>query len=209
MKFEGFEKKDFDLFLIEGLEGRMGALIEQLRPKFHVFGEELSAGLSEITGEPVYAHVAKHARRKTNPPNDSWVAFAGEGGKRGYKMMPHFQICVWNTHVLIQWGIIYEAGNKKTFADNLVLHLDDVRKTIPTHYQWFKDHMKPEGVIQSEMSDEDFKEYARRLKESKNGEIMVGHVIPQDEAINMQPEEFYQTVLETWSNLYYLHRLSK
>ena len=35
-------------------------------------------------------HVAKHARRSVNPPIDTWVAFAPN--KRGYKMLPHFQI---------------------------------------------------------------------------------------------------------------------
>lgn len=207
MKFNGFEKEDFDLFLIEGLEERMEVLINQLRPKFYTFGEDLSEELSYITETQMYPHVAKHARRKTNPPNDSWVAFASN--QRGYKMMPHFQICVWNTHVLIQWGIIYEAKNKSTFADNLIEHLNEVKKTIPSHYQWSKDHMKPEGIVQCEMTNEDFEDFAKRLKHNKNGEIMVGLNIPVEEALKMSPEDFYELVIKTWKNLNYLHQLAK
>lgn len=210
MKFTGFEEKDFNLFLIEGLEERMEVLIDQLRPKFYIMGEELKDKLTAITEESeTFAHVAKHARRKTNPPNDSWVAFAGEGGKRGYKMLPHFQITVWSTHVLIQWGIIYEAKNKQIFAENLLANLDEIKKTIPNDYQWFKDHMKPEGTPQGKMSDSDFKDFARRLKETKKGELMVGKVIPKAQALEMTPQDFYQTVVTVWDNLNYLHRLAK
>lgn len=207
MNFSGFEQTDFDLFLIDGLEKRMSLLKSQLRPKFDVFGEELSEELTKITGETMYAHVAKHARRKTNPPDDSWVAFAANS--RGYKMMPHFQIAVWNTHVLIQWGIIYEAKNKMNFAVNLITHLEDIKKEIPGNFQWSKDHMKPEGTLHSKMTNEEFEDFGRRLMYKKNGEIMVGLKIPRLEALEMKPEEFYQTAVDTWSKLAYLHKLSK
>lgn len=201
-----FEQKDFDLFEIPGLEERMEILTKQLRPKFHMFGEELSGALSDITGETMFPHVAKHARRKTNPPNDSWIAFASN--KRGYKMLPHFQITVWNSHVLIQWGIIYEAKNKQVFAENLKKHLDSIQKGIPGSYQWSKDHMKPEGTIQNEMTTEDFLDFSDRLLHNKNGEIMVGLRVPRAEALRYTKEEFYKIVLDTWSSLNDLHKLA-
>lgn len=208
MKFTGFEQADFDLFLIDGLDERMNALIHQLRPKFHDLGEDLREELSVITGEEMVPHVAKHARRKKNPPNDSWVAIASDK-YRGYKMQPHFQIAVWHTHVLVQWGIIYEANNKMVFADNLAKNIKQIQKEIPSHFQWSKDHMKPEGTIQSDMTDKDFEGFAHRLKYNKNGEIMVGLNIPSEEAIAMTPKEFYDTVIDTWSKLNTLHRLAK
>lgn len=207
MKFKGFEQADFDLFEIEGFQDRMDALIEQLRPKFYDLADDLQEELSVIVEEPMHPHVAKHARRKTNPPNDSWVAWASN--QRGYKMLPHFQITVWHTHVLVQWGIIYEAKNKQVFADHLLANLEEVKKAIPSNFQWSKDHMKPEGTLQKDMSDEDFNVFADRLKHNKNGEVMVGLVIPKEEVINMKPKEFYQTVLTTWSSLSYLHMLAK
>jgi uncharacterized protein YktB (UPF0637 family) len=207
MSNEVFDNKDFELFNIQGLEERMEVLIHQLRPKFYMFGEELSSKLAEITEEHVYPHVAKHARRTTNPPNDSWVAFASN--PRGYKMMPHFQICFWNTHLLIQWGIIYEAKNKQIFAENLEKNLKQIRKNLPEHFEWSKDHMKPEGTPMKEMSDEDILDFAKRLKHNKNGEIMVGLRVPRADALELTKDEFYKLVLETWDDLNYLHQLAK
>jgi uncharacterized protein YktB (UPF0637 family) len=206
MKFSGFEQADFDLFLIEGLESRMEALINQLRPKFYALGEDLKVELSEIVGYELYPHVAKHARRKTNPPNDSWLAF---GGPRGYKMVPHFQITVWHTHVLVQWGIIYEAPNKTLFADNLLKHREQIKNIIPADFQWSKDHMKPEGVRMSAMTDVDFEDFAHRLAHNKNGEIMIGQVISREDAIKLSPQQFYTIVTNAWSSLARLHHMAR
>jgi uncharacterized protein YktB (UPF0637 family) len=206
-KLMGFEQADFDLFSIDGLEERMMKLISQLRPKFYRFGEELADPLSHIVGEMMFPHVAKHARRKTNPPNDSWIALSS--AKKSYKGLPHFQICVWGTHVLIQWGMIYEAKNKTIFSDQMSSNISEIRNKIPGDYHFFKDHMKPEGVALKDLTDGDLKAYAQRLKESKNGELMVGKVISRDQAIAMTLDEFYTTVIETWSNLNHLHNLAQ
>jgi len=206
MNFTGFEERDFSLFEIPGFQERMEVLKEQLRPKFYHLGEDLTDSLSAMVGEELFPHVAKHARRKTNPPNDSWIAW---GMKRGYKMVPHFQVCVWSTHVLIQWGIIYEAKNKATFADNLLKHLEMVKKEIPAHFYWFKDHTKLEGILHSEMTDQDFETFTHRLKNNKNGEVMVGHAIPKETAVQILPEQFIEEVLLTWEKLLLLHKLAK
>lgn len=208
MEFTGFEAKDFDLFEIEGFQERMDALISQLRPKFYDLGDDLVDDLSEIVGYKMQTHVAKHARRKTNPPNDSWFALA-DANYRGYKMLPHFQVAVWNSHVIVQWGLIYEAKAKETFGKNMVQHLDEIKKAIPGEYHFFKDHMKPAGTALKDLSDDDLKEYARRLVENKNGELMVGKVITRDEAVNLSPEEFKTIVLETWKDLNYLHTMAQ
>lgn len=91
-------------------------------------------------------------------------------------MMTHFQICVWESHVLIQWGIVYEAKNKVVFAKNKLIHLGEIREVITLDYQWFKDHMKPTGTRHGDMSREDFIHFADRLKRNWNGEIMVGKI---------------------------------
>lgn len=207
MNFNGFEQTDFDLFEIEGFQERMDALIKQLRPKFYDLGDDLKEEISLIVGEEMFPHVAKHARRKTNPPNDSWIAFGSSS--RGYKMLPHFQITVWNTHVIVQWGLIYEAKAKQVFGENMVKHMDEIRKQIPGEYHLFKDHMKPAGVPLKDLTDDSLKEYARRLRENKNGELMIGRVITREDAIAMSPKEFYDTVLTVWKKLNYLHRLAQ
>lgn len=208
MKFTGFEKEDFDLFLIDGLEARMDKLISQLRPKFYDLGSDLEEPLSELVGYKMKTHVAKHARRKTNPPNDSWFAIA-DANYRGYKMLPHFQVAVWNTHVLIQWGLIYEAESKKVFGERLIENIKGVRQNIPGSYSLFKDHMKPEGRTLDSLSDDELVDYASRLFKNKNGELMVAKVLTKEEALLLSPSEFEKTVLEVWGKLSYLHKMTE
>src|SRR5690606_10184335 len=95
--FNGFTQEDFDVFAIEGLEARMNGIKQQIRPKLEWLGQYFAPTLTMATGEEMFAHVAKHARRTINPPNDTWVAWAND--KRGYKKHPHFQIGLWGTHL--------------------------------------------------------------------------------------------------------------
>jgi uncharacterized protein YktB (UPF0637 family) len=203
--FAGFDSADFEVFTIPGFAERMEALKSCVRPKFEALGALLRPELSAIVGDEMFVHVAKHMRRRVNPPDDSWVAF---GGKRGYKMGPHFQVCLWSTHALVQWGLIYEASDKDTFARNLLDNTDIVMSAIPGDYQWSKDHMKPEGIRQEDMTDADFREFANRLITRKNGEVMVGKVISKDEAAHMSGEDFHEVAVDTFSRLAQLHRMA-
>ncbi len=203
--FSGFHPSDFEVFTIPGFAERMDALRSHVRPKFEALGALLRPELSAIVGDEMFVHVAKHMRRKVNPPDDSWVAF---GGKRGYKMGPHFQVCLWSTHALIQWGLIYEAADKGTFARNLFLSSDSVAAAIPGDYQWSKDHMRPEGTRHEDMTEADFHEFADRLLHRKNGEVMVGKVIPKEEAVRMGGDGFHEVAVDAFRRLAYLHRMA-
>lgn len=206
MNFTGFTDADFDVFNVEGLEERMAALIANLRVKLTQLGDDFVPILSELTGEEMFAHVAKHARRKTNPPNDSWVAWSKN--KRGYKMYPHFQIGAWETHAFIQFGLIYESPMKGVFAKQMIKHLKDIKATIPSHYLWYPDHMNPNGMVQSEMKQADFKNIAQRLAKQKNGEVMIGIKIPREEAVEMSAESFLLQAKTTFETLLPLYRLA-
>src|SRR5699024_11327687 len=59
-----------------------------------------------MVGSDMHLHIAKHARRTVNPPNDTWMAIAGN--KRGYKKHPHFQVGLWDDHLFIWLAYIYE-----------------------------------------------------------------------------------------------------
>lgn len=204
--FSGFENEDFELFSIDSFAQRMATLKGQLSPKLATIGAWLKDELSQIAGDELFPHVAKHMRRTTNPPNDTWVAF---GGKRGYKMGPHFQVCVWSSHVLIQWGLIYEAKQKIPFAKALLKDPKAILRTIPEDFQWSKDHMNPTGIKQKDMSEGDLRDFAHRLIHNKNGEVMVGRVIPKEKAIQMNPTEFHDAAIDAWSHLARLHHMAK
>ncbi|HGZ4547455.1 DUF1054 family protein, partial [Staphylococcus aureus] len=109
-----FKPKDFKAFNVEGLDARMEALNEYIRPQLRELGEYFSDFFTSQTGETFYPHVAKHARRSVNPPKDTWVAFATN--KRGYKMLPHFQIGMFEDQLFVMFGIMHEAKDKATRA---------------------------------------------------------------------------------------------
>lgn len=190
-----WSQKDFDVFLIEGLDERMEALTTIVRPKFHALGEYFSSYFSAKTGEEFFPHVAKHARRTVNPPKDSWVAFAPY--KRGYKSLPHFQIGLWNSHLFIVVAVIYEAPNKTEMAQRL-LEQQQLINNLDASYVLSGDHMSPNTVALNEASTESL---LTRLRDVKKGEFLVGRHLSPEQASAMSHEEFMAFTEETFEQL--------
>lgn len=207
MEFKGFEEKDFEVFNIDGLENRMEALIATVRPKLEDLGTHFSPTLSTLTGDEIFTHVAKHARRSVNPPEDTWVAFASS--KRGYKMLPHFQIGLWETHVFVWFAVIYEAPIKVSYGKSLEKEWKSLKKQIPKTFVWSLDHTKPDVFTQSELSDEEFKDMFIRLQNVKKAEILCGIQIKREDAVKMSGEQFIQNVEDTFKLLMPLYKLAQ
>lgn len=193
-----WQDKDFEVFQIEGLENRMTALIENVRPKFEELGKQYSLYFSGVLGDEYYSHVAKHARRSVNPPKDSWVAFAPY--KRGYKALPHFQIGLWGTHLFIIVAVIYEAPDKVAIAERL-LRKKSLFKKLPNDFIVSGDHMKPEATSFKDITPKDFEELLTRLRDVKKGEFLVGRHIPKEQAVKLTEEELFQLVENTFEQL--------
>ena len=136
-----FSPKDFKAFEVEGLDQRMEALNDYVRPQLHQLGSYFEEYFTTQTGETFYAHVAKHARRSVNPPIDTWVAFAPN--KRGYKMLPHFQIGLFRNQLFIMFGIMHEGRNKEEKVKIFDKHFDKLT-SLPSDYSVSLDHMKSE-----------------------------------------------------------------
>jgi uncharacterized protein YktB (UPF0637 family) len=206
-KFEGFKNKDFQVFNIDGLDERMEALKTQIQPKFEQLGQHFAPSLAAMTGDEMHFHIAKHARRTVNPPKDSWVAFANN--QRGYKMLPHFQIGLWETHVFVWFAVIYEAKIKGAFGEILLKDVKEIRKEVPSDYVWSKDHTKPEVIRQSEMTEEEHKELFDRLVNVKKAEILCGIQIPKEEAVKLSGNETIGRIEEAFQTLRPLYNLTK
>ncbi|PYI54451.1 YktB family protein [Paenibacillus flagellatus] len=206
MTFPTFDASDFDVFAIPGLAPRMEALIERVRPKLTALGAELEPYLSVLCGEPMFAHVAKHARRTINPPQDTWVAWANS--KKGYKAHPHFQVGLWSTHLFVQFALIYESGQKETFARHLERKLDEVRRDIPGHFRWSTDHMQPESTPQDELGDEGFAALIDKLKRVKKAEALCGIRIERDDPLLSDPDKLAETVKRTFERVMPLYRMA-
>ncbi|MBO1198624.1 DUF1054 family protein [Staphylococcus simiae] len=174
-----FSPKDFKAFDVEGLDARMEALNEYIRPQLNQLGDYYSDFFTSQTGETFYPHVAKHARRSVNPPKDTWVAFAPN--KRGYKMLPHFQIGLFRDHLFVMFGIMHEAKDKAQQAKIFEKHFDDI-KQLPEDYSICLDHMKPDKPLIKDLSDEQLNEAIQRAINVKKGEFFVArYITPKDE----------------------------
>lgn len=205
--FRGFKQKDFDIFTKQGLENRMKALKSQVSPKLEAIATELAPDLTAMTGDEMFVHVAKHARRKTNPPNDTWAALASN--KRGYKKLPHFQIGLWETHVFIWFAVIYESPIKEDFAKKIEANHKEVLSFIPEHFVWSIDHTKPDVISHEEVNDEKLFSMTDRLQSVKKAEILCGQTISRNDDRLKDPQAFLQLCRETFETLEPLYRYTK
>lgn len=206
MNSQRFTNLDFDVFDIDGLDERMEQLILNIRPKLEFLGAQFAPTLSSLTGEEMFPHVAKHARRTINPPNDTWVAFSSS--KRGYKMLPHFQIGLWKTHLFIWFAVIYEAPNKAEFGKKLENNMATILKTIPPHFVWSGDHTKPEATPMKELKQDELLKMFKRLSTVKKAEILCGIQIPRNEVINMNMNDLSSKIHDAFHHLIPLYRLA-
>ena len=110
-QFTGFTRSDFDIFLIPEFHERMSALRTQVRPKLAILGDALAPRLTELLGHAMFAHTASHARRRVNPPDDTWVAFSRS--ERGYKRYAHFELGIALDYVFVRFVVKPEGEDDK------------------------------------------------------------------------------------------------
>ncbi|WP_066317939.1 YktB family protein [Bacillus sp. FJAT-29814] len=206
MDFHGFTQEDFDVFLIEGLEERMDALKCTIRPKLESLGEYYAPLLEAATGDEMFVHVAKHARRTVNPPKDTWVAFANN--PRGYKMLPHFQIGLWNTHLFIWFAVIYEAPQKQEIGKRLTKKAASICKEIPKDFVWSVDHTKPETIPHGPLKKNELLALIDRLQTIKKAELLCGYTIDREQVIQMGREGLLQQINEVFSKVAPLYKVA-
>ncbi len=190
--FSGFTASDFDVFSVPGLDPRMLALKERVRPKLSEIGNYMAPVLSNATGRTMYPHVAKHARRRTNPPNDSWVAFSKDA--RGYKKWPTFMVGMWYTHLFVQFGVIYESPQKADFGRAVIRHYAEIRRELPSDFVLYLDHTRPDGTALSDVSRGDLLAAAERLIDRKQADLLFGLEIPRSVALLMGAGELLTVI---------------
>lgn len=203
MKFEGFTKKDFDTFTIQGLDERMEAIEERIRPKFRTIGQELTDDLSASIGSEMFLHIAKHARRTVNAPQDTWLAIAAN--KRGYKKHPHFQIGLFDDHLFIWLAFIYELPNKTEIAKTFLKNIKTIQSNVPNDFVISLDHMKKEAVSLKEIN---LKQALERFRDVKKAEFLIGRHIDANDPILTNPNEFMKLAKETFETLVPLYKLA-
>ena len=203
MNLEGFVQNDFDTFKIEGLSERMEAIQKRIQPKFRAIGEPLTEDLSMMLGNEMHLHIARHARRTVNPPNDTWLAICNN--KRGYKQHPHFQVGLYDDHLFIWLAFIYELPNKQKIATTFLEHMDDISRLVPSHYVVSMDHMK-KG--KESMDEIDLHSALERFRNVKKAEFLIGRHIASNDPIVKDGHALYEVVIDTFETLLPLYTLS-
>ncbi|MFB1051896.1 YktB family protein [Paraliobacillus sp. JSM ZJ581] len=199
MQLQGFEKKDFDTFYIDGLDERMKAIQERIQPKFKVIGTELTDHLSVKLGQEMFLHIAKHARRSVNPPNDTWLAICEN--KRGYKKHPHFQLGLFDDHIFVWLAFIYELPGKDKIATQFLSDIDKLQ-SLPNSFVVSLDHTKKDAISIQELSSE----HLNRVRTVKKAELLIGKHISKETAIELDTEVFINDVKETFDTLVPLYQ---
>ncbi|NJP39198.1 YktB family protein [Alkalicoccus luteus] len=206
MGFSGFNQNDFDVFAVDGLDERMHELKERIRPKLEALGADFAQELTDLTGNEMYYHVAKHARRKVNPPDDTWVAFCNN--KRGYKKLPHFQIGMFGSHLFIWFAVIYESPVKQELGYEWKKTSETLLNSIPDSFVWSVDHTKPATIPHNSLSKEELDSMLHRLESVKKAEILCGRTINADDPMLQDPEALKHEIRSVFKTLLPLYENS-
>ncbi|MFC3040198.1 YktB family protein [Virgibacillus xinjiangensis] len=194
MTFKGFTEEDFNTFTIDGLDERMEAIQTRIQPKFEEIGNHFANFLSAKLENEMFLHIAKHARRTVNPPEDTWLALADN--KRGYKKHPHFQVGLFDDHVFIWLALIYELDFKKEIAETYVENFQEL-KSIPGDYMVSLDHTKRDAIQLDKLQLKD----VERFRDVKKAEFLIGQHLPIGDPRLSDGKKFLETVEETFETL--------
>lgn len=206
MSFTGFAQYDFDTFAIEGLDGRMEAIRERIQPKFKALGDSLAQDLSVLSGTEMFLHIAKHLRRKVNPPVDTWLAICPN--KRGYKQVPHFQVGLFDDRVFIWLALIYELPNKSNIATTYMKEIDRLQKEIPSDFVLSFDHMKKDVTPLSDLDRSGWNDALIRFRDVKKAELLIGRNLSFKDPVLEKPAELELLIKQTFEKLIPLYKMA-
>src|SRR5699024_5921877 len=158
--------------------------------------------VSAMVGSEMHLHIAKHARRTVNPPNDTWMAIAGN--KRGYKKHPHFQVGLWDDHLFLWIAFIYEQPDKNKISYNLQKKKHLIEE-LPKDYVISLDQMKNEA---SQLDEIDLDKVLTRFHNVKKAEFLIGRHLKPNESTVQQGEAFMEFARSIFERLIPLYRLA-
>jgi uncharacterized protein YktB (UPF0637 family) len=208
MASSAFVAGDFKVFDVSGFKPRMGEIRARVRPKLEALGGRLAPAVSRSVGDEVFAHVARHARRTVNPPDDTWVAFGPDA--RGYKKHGHFKLAVSRGGVRFLFEIGPEHAEKRPWASAWKKNAPTVGPVLRRvkHLAWFKnEHDDEPAAPLADLTPEQLVELADELIRTRDGQFVIGRVVPADEAAQWTEAQYRSAALEIFRPLAPLYRL--
>jgi len=191
----------FEVFAISGFQSRMAAIRQEVRPWLLSVGEALAPVLAAQVGGPMFAHVALHARRTVNPPDDTWVAFGPS--KRGYKKDRHFKVAISRSALRLLFEIGPEYPDKMAWAEAWRREGRSLRQGWSnTDLVWFRNEHdeEPAGPL-APLEVADLAGMADRLLDRRDGQFVVGRRIERAQVPRLKEGAFGDLTLETFAAL--------
>jgi uncharacterized protein YktB (UPF0637 family) len=203
-----FRSSDFEIFAVKGFGPRMAKIRARIGPKLEAMGTSLAPALARTAGSEVFAHVARHARRTVNPPEDTWVAFGPD--VRGYKKHPHFKVAVSRHAIRFLFEIGPEHGDKKRW---LAAWKKSAAKLAPVlgrvkGLAWFAgEHDEQPAAWLADLSPDAIAALADALARRRDGQLVIGRAVPAPDASRWTDAQYRDAALETFRALAPLYRL--
>jgi uncharacterized protein YktB (UPF0637 family) len=203
-----FSAADFKVFEVKGFATRMDGIRTRIRPKLEALGTTLAPAIRHATGEETFPHVARHARRTVNPPDDTWVAFAASA--RGYKKHSHFKVAV-SRHCV---RFLFEAGPEHEDKRKFVVAWKKAAPRLGPVFRrvkglsWFKnEHDEEPSASLADLSQEAFCDLADELTRIRDGQLIVGRAISANEVSRWADPDCRDAALDTFRAMAPLYRL--
>ncbi|RRG17548.1 DUF1054 family protein [Weissella viridescens] len=174
-----FTNQDFNIFKAPTLSERMTLIQQQIDPKFEEFAQRALPILNQ-DGQTWYAHVAKHLRRTVYPPDNTWVAFAPN--KRGYKMVPHFELGLWEDCLYLYLSFLENLKSDAQQQARWTERLSNQKSAflaLPETFVISPDHMEPAVLA---LNATNFETTVTQFGQKKHTEFSVGVRIEKGDA---------------------------
>jgi uncharacterized protein YktB (UPF0637 family) len=204
-----FTAKDFQIFDIPGFAQRMGAIRDEVRPKLEALGTALAPAVGRLVREELFPHVARHARRTVNPPDDTWVAFGPD--RRGYKKAAHFKIAVSRHCLRLLFEIGPEHGAKPAFARAWKREAPRLGRKLARGdgLAWFRsEHDEEPAATLADLHAGGWAALAEALTRTRDGQLVLGRRVESREAATWRAADYEQAALDTFGALGDCFRLS-
>ncbi|MBI2161283.1 MAG: DUF1054 family protein [Candidatus Rokubacteria bacterium] len=208
MPSAAFVAADFRVFDVKGFKPRMSEIRSRVRPKLAALGHSLAPAVGRSLGSEVFAHVAKHARRTVNPPEDTWVAFGPDA--RGYKKHCHFKVAVSRRSVRFLFEVGPEHADKKRWGAAWKKNAPKLAPVLRRvkNLAWFKDeHDERPAAPLADLAPDALGELGDELTRTRDGQLVIGRAVHAEEAARWSEAQYRAAALETFRALAPLYRL--
>lgn len=178
-------RTSFEVFNDPTLPGRLAKIQTEVDPDFETLGEQLTQLLYPELQETLHVHLAKHLRRHKNPPVDTW--FALSSSKRGYKMMPHFEIGLWPDWLFINLTLLGDMKQRQQVATSLNL----IDWQLVPAMQISSDHSSSKH---EDYSQETWQAAVQRFQQVAKSDLVLGTWIHKNDDRFANPKTIEQTI---------------